>query len=211
MNMSTGVHIDADQIFRKKNVNPTQEGARVCPNCGAPILSEVCQYCGTYVGQVSTAELTPEYELIHCKQAALDMWKFLFPLFMGVPFFGAGITIVVALASGDIAGLSGLPFALIGTGFLVYWIINVKRYLATRFRGVDREGVVYGYMDDVVAYNGRNGQQIKILLDTSEGKKFIILPLQTTVKPYEINSPIRVRLYKKSALILTNKSDQVKW
>ena len=63
-------------------------------------------------------------------------------------------------------------------------------------------------MDDTVAYNGVNAQKIKILLDTSEGKKFILLPLGTTTKPYEVNSEVQVMLMGDSAMILDK---EIKW
>lgn len=60
-------------------------------------------------------------------------------------------------------------------------------------------------MDDMVAYNGVNGQKVKILLDTSEGKKFILLPLGTTAKIYEVNSTVDVRLFDNWAVVVSKK------
>ncbi|MBP3296883.1 MAG: hypothetical protein J6M27_09910, partial [Lachnospiraceae bacterium] len=54
----------SENLFAQKIQLPDQQASRVCPSCGAPALSEVCQYCGTYVGTVATSELTPEYELV---------------------------------------------------------------------------------------------------------------------------------------------------
>ncbi|MBO6297402.1 MAG: hypothetical protein J6N53_01040 [Lachnospiraceae bacterium] len=209
----------SENLFAQKIQLPDQQASRVCPSCGAPALSEVCQYCGTYVGTVATSELTPEYELVHCKNARLTLWNLCFPAVFGVTFtFGGVGSMISALLIPSKAAefrliplMSSFVFLLIGLAALVILFINVKHFLDTKLHGVVREGIVYGYMDDVVSYNNNNGQQVKILLDTAEGKKFIMLPLGTPVKLYEINSPIRVRLYKTFAMITTDAADKINW
>ena len=51
---------------------------RVCKNCGAPVLSEVCQYCGCRVDSADTAKLSAEYETLDCKNASLTFWNTIF-------------------------------------------------------------------------------------------------------------------------------------
>ena len=221
MKTSTGMKMKfgSENLFAQKIRLPDQQASRVCPSCGAPALSEVCQYCGTYVGTVATSELTPEYELVHCKNAKLTFWNAAFPAMFGFAFTCGGIgSILAALApSSESSGspvvliLSCLMFLLIGVAALILLFMSFKRFLETKKHGVVREGVVYGYMDDIISYNNNNGQQVKILLDTAEGKKFILLPLGTPVKLYEINSPIRVRLYKTFAMITTDAADNINW
>ena len=209
MKTSTGMKMKfgSENPFAQKIRLPDQQASRVCPSCGAPALSEVCQYCGTYVGTVATSELTPEYELVHCKNAKLTFWNAAFPAMFGFSFTCGGIgSILAALAPSSES--SGSPVVLILSSFM---FMSFKRFLETKTHGVVREGVVYGYMDDVISYNNNNGQQVKILLDTAEGKKFILLPLGTPVKLYEINSPIRVRLYKTFAMITTDAADKINW
>ncbi len=209
----------ANPAFGQKMQPSTQTDSRTCPHCGAPILSEVCQYCGTYVGQVATSELTPEYELVHCKNAKLTFWNAAFPAIFGFAFTLPGIAAVLGALSYpyETSGfrartvLACFMFLLIGVIALILLFMSFKRFLETKKHGVVREGVVYGYMDDVISYNNNNGQQVKILLDTAEGKKFILLPLGTPVKLYEINSPIRVKLYKKFAMITNDAVDNIKW
>ena len=141
------------------------------------------------------------------------------PAFFGIPFLCGGIgsmASAMALPSDDLGFrvmpvLMSFPFMLIGAIALFVLFMNLKRFLDTKTKGVVREGVVYGYMDDVISYNDNNGQQVKILLDTAEGKKFILLPLGTPVKLYEVNSPIRVKLYKNYAMITQEAADNIKW
>ena len=212
MKQSTKISVQfgsATPPFGQKMQPSTQADSRTCPHCGAPILSEVCQYCGTYVGQVATSELTPEYELVHCKNAKPEFWNVGFPLLFGGPFFLFGVPTL--FTPGLAPALYGGPFLLAGLVSIFIALKNLVNYMSTKKHGVVREGVVYGYMDDVVAYNGHNGQRIKILLDTAEGKKFIMLPLRNTVKLYEVNSPIRVLLYQNFAMITNKPADEIKW
>ncbi len=195
------------------------EEVRNCPKCGAPILSEVCQFCGTYIGEVATADLTAEYPMIECKSAKLDFWHIGFPLMFGGIFLTVSVPMfILSFFSDSLAGstehsasflrLFTIPFMLIGLIAVLFAIRAFVRYLSIKKNGVIRSGVVYGYMDDTVAYNGVNGQKIKILVETSEGKKFILLPLGTTAKPYEVNSEVQVLLSDDSAMIMDKK---IKW
>ncbi|MBR3031751.1 MAG: hypothetical protein IKH92_01885 [Clostridiales bacterium] len=192
------------------------EDVRSCPKCGAPLLSEVCQFCGTYIGEVATADLTPEYPLVECKNARLGFWNVGFPLIFGgiflcvsLPMFLISLFVDSAFEGSGNMGKSmtlfTIPFMLIGFVAIGIALRTVFRHLQVKKHGVERSGVVYGYMDDTVAYNGVNGQKVKILVDTSEGKKFILLPLGSTSKQYEVNSTVELKLKDNWALILTKK------
>ena len=187
------------------------EDVRNCPKC-APLLSEVCQFCGTYIGKVATADLTPEYPVVECKLAKIGFWNVGFPLAFGGIFAMASIPFLFASDALDKADSPVsmktflIPFILIGLVSLGYAAYRIFRTLQVKISGVQRNGVVYGYMDDTVAYNGVNGQKVKILVETSEGKKFILLPLGTTTKPYEVNSEVEVRLLNKWAVVLPKKT-----
>ena len=54
-----------------------KEEKKYCPSCGAPIVSEVCAYCGTPTG-LSTAEADMEYPVLECKEATLNFWTVFF-------------------------------------------------------------------------------------------------------------------------------------
>ena len=100
------------------------------------------------------------------------------------------------------------PFLLFGAIAFLIMCMGIYRWLAVRIFGVVRKGTVYGYMDDKVAYNGVNGQVIKILVQTQDGKKFIMLPLETTTMKYVINSTVNVKIYKNYAAIVKK---NIKW
>ncbi|MBO4687774.1 MAG: hypothetical protein J5636_04610 [Clostridiales bacterium] len=187
------------------------EEVRNCPKCGASVLSEVCQFCGTYIGEVATADLTPEYPLVECKSAKIDFWNVGFPLMFGGIFLGVSLPMcIIGNIIGELSWYMNLffvPFILIGVIALGIAIRRLLFCMKVKSQGALRSGVVYGYMDDTVAYNGVNGQKIKILLDTSEGKKFILLPLGTTAKIYEVNSTVDVKLLDNWAVIVNKKTN----
>lgn len=70
-----------------------------------------------------------------------------------------------------------IPFLVFGAIAFIIMCKGLFRWLVVRIFGVELRGTVYGYMDDRVAYNGVNGQVIKILVQTKEGKRFVMLPL----------------------------------
>ena len=206
-----GTSMDDIRINNEHKMRP--EDVRNCPKCGAPILSEVCQFCGTYIGKVATADLTPEYPVVECKLAKIGFWTVGFPLMFGGIFSCASIPLIWASDLMDKADspvpmkVFLIPFILIGLISLGFALYRIFRTIQVKKSGTQRSGVVYGYMDDTVAYNGVNGQKVKILVDTSEGKKFILVPLGTTSKPYEVNSAVDVKLLDKWAAILPKKTN----
>lgn len=201
--------MDEIRLNNERKMRP--EDVRNCPKCGARLLSEVCQFCGTYIGKVATGDLTPEYPLVECKNAKLGFWNIGFPMMFGGIFLGVSLPMmIVFLALREFPWYTFLffiPFLLIGFGSITLAIRTLLMSHKINSQGVVRTGVVYGYMDDTVAYNGVNGQKVKILVDTSEGKKFILLPLGGTAKTYEVNSTIDVKLYDDWAKILTKKTN----
>ncbi len=183
---------------------------RVCPQCGAPLLSEVCQYCGVYSGEVATLDLAAEYPVVECKSGKFSFFGVIFPLIFAFGFLVMPMSMFFAPTPDDMKPpvLFMLPFFIIGFVALVITLKNILEFLAVMTLSKEREGVVYGYMDDTIAYNGVNGQKVKILVNTSEGKKFILLPLETTNKPYRVNSHVTVKLYKNVAMIKPESSDK---
>ena len=101
----------------------------------------------------------------------------------------------------------------IGIGFDIAILKTIITVFANRLFGRKLTGTVYGYMDDTVAYNGVNGQKIKVLVNTREGKKFVIFPLEKTNKPYAVNSDIELRLYKNTAAVVRKrmKKEDYNW
>ncbi len=187
-------------------MRPVSAGPRICPNCGAPTLSEVCQYCGQYVGTVETQDLTAEYPVLQCRNASITFWNFLFPMIFFVMFGFFGFIFPLFFRGfGDDDGfvqLIGLPFAAISIAAGVIIAVHLVRYLSVQFLGTETTAVVYGYMDDTISYNGRPGQVVKLLLDTANGKRFIFYRTGKTEKPYVVNSVVRLKVWRNNFRIM---------
>ena len=182
------------------------EKNRVCKHCGAPLLSEVCQYCGCRVDDADTAVLPAEYETIDCSNASLTFWNTIFAGIFSVMF---GIVGCMPLWVDDMTtGSEGMPrlffvpFALVGAGATVVVVYSLYKYVLVSLKGKEITGTVYGYMDDVVNYNHRPGQVCKILVDTLKGKRFIYYSLQGTNRPYPVNEKVTLRVYKNYFMIV---------
>ena len=182
--------------------------SKVCPSCGAPVLSEVCQYCGFRIGDANTAVLSAKYETIDCKNASLSFWTILFPLIFGITFGFIGLVlprIIEPSQRGDFPlRLICFPFAVIS---IVAWgiiLYTLYKYILVTRKGKEITGTVYGYKDGTINYNHRPGQLCKILVDTREGKKFIFYPILGTDKPYPVNSKLKLKAYKNYFMVVEN-------
>ena len=61
-----------------------------CPSCGAPVVSEICAYCGMVTG-LDTAGADMEYPVLECKAAVVNFWNFWFPMIFAAAFGFAGL------------------------------------------------------------------------------------------------------------------------
>ncbi len=176
------------------------EKNRVCKHCGAPLLSEVCQYCGCRADGTDTAALPAEYETIDCSNASLTFWNTIFAGIFSVMFGIVGCMPLwvedITTGSESMPRLFFVPFALVGAGATVVVVYSLYKYVLVSLKGKEITGTVYGYMDDVVNYNHRPGQVCKILVDTLKGKRFIYYSLQGTNRPYPVNGKVRLMVYK---------------
>ena len=173
---------------------------RVCPHCGARVLSEVCQYCGSYIGEVETADLAAEYPVLECKEAVLTFWNAAFPAIFAFAFGFFGFLFPLAFAGHEGASqvmLMSIPFGAISLVSFAIILRNLFRYLMVSLKGEEITGIVYGYMDDTIAYNGVNGKVAKILIDTAKGKRFIMYQLGSTMRKYPVNGQVRIKMYKR--------------
>ena len=190
-----------------------EDNVRNCPNCGAPITTEICPYCKVMTG-LDTKDADMEYPVMECKEAVLTFWNTIFPSIFAVSFGGVGILFLFVMGNigvdAEDFNYSGfffcLPFLLIGLIALLIIIMFLRRFFLVKFFGREIYATVYGYMDDNMLLNDSPAQIVKLLIDTSEGKKFILYQLNDTKKPYKINSNIELIVYKNYFLI-KNKKD----
>ncbi len=180
-----------------------------CPNCGAPITTEICPYCNVMTG-LDTKHADMEYPVIDCKEANVGFWTFIFPLIFAFAFGIPGIIFPIVFLSVDSGtfGFMILIFILPLILGLVAFIIAMKpivRYLSIKINGKEIDATVYGYMDDIVIMNGNPAQIVKLLVQTNDGPKFILYQLGDIKQPFKINSNIKLRVYKDIFLIENKK------
>lgn len=180
-----------------------------CPSCGAPIVSEICQYCGVATG-LNTAEAQMEYPVLECKEATLGFWTIWFPMIFVVAFGLPGIIMIPFGLFQIILFLIGIPFILISAGALFLVLRTLIRYAKIKSKGKMIQATVYGYMNDNLLINNQPAQIVKLLVDTPNGPRFILYSLGNTMKPYAVNSTINIMVYKNYFMIPKNK-EVVEW
>ena len=193
-----------------------------CRNCGAPITSEICQYCGCRTG-LSTDEANADYPIIECKEANLGFWTIGFPLIfaVGFGFIGGILPIVLYLTSKEMFSktiidkpinlyFSCLLFLLIGIIAAVIAIKPIIRYIILKSKGKLIKATVYGYTNDNVLLNNRPAQVVKLLADTPSGKRFLMYQLGNPGRPYGINTELELFVYKEYFLIV-KKKETIDW
>lgn len=192
-------------------MRPTNQ-QKVCPSCGAPVVSEICAYCGTATG-LNTAEADMEYPVLECKAATLNFWTVWFPAIFAVSFGIAGLIIIVIAILGSVDFgmlLMGVPFLLIGIVALFLMLRTILRYVKVKMHGKMIQATVYGYMNDEVLINNQPAQIVKLLVQTPNGPRFILYKLGNTLKPYGINDNIDIMVYQNYFMISKNK-EVVQW
>ena len=190
----------------------TKNQQKYCPSCGAPVVSEICAYCGTATG-LNTAQADMEYPVLECKAATLNFWTVWFPAIFAGAFgiSGLSVLIIAIFLRGHITlFLIGLPFLLIGIVALCLMLRTILRYVKVKKNGKLIQATVYGYMNDNVLINNQPAHIVKLLVQTPNGPRFILYKLGNTLKPYGINDNIDIMVYQNYFLIAKNK-EVVQW
>lgn len=182
-----------------------------CPNCGAPITTEICPYCHNMTG-LDTKNANMEYPVIDCKEANITFWNVGFPMLFAIPFLLCGIIFTIVGIHTNLFGLFGSIlffgiFTLIGMVALVIAMKQLIRYSMMKTKGKEIEATVYGYMDDNFLLNDKPTQIVKLLVTTKEGPRFILYQLGDIKRPYKINSKIKLSVYKNTFIIQENKKN----
>ena len=180
-----------------------------CSNCGAPVTTEVCPYCGNMTG-LDTMYADMEYPVIECKEANVGFWNVVFPMIFAFAFGGAGILfpLIFIMADPEMFKMAIPMFIMPLIIGIVAFVIGIKpilRFFSIKTNGKEIEATVYGYMNDNILLNGSPAQIVKLLVDTNDGKKFILYQLGDIKQPFKINSQIRLKVYKDIFLIENKK------
>ena len=201
-----------------------------CRNCGAPVTSEICPYCGSMTGLV-TAHANMDYPVLECKEANIGFWNVVFPgiFFLVFGVIGSIVTIFVSRVSKEMTAtvtnytgerftttfsgammLPGIIPMIIGLIAFIIMMIPLIRYMMIKLKGKKISGTVYGYVDDNILINGVPAQTVKLLVQSPDGPRFIMYQLGKTDHPYGINTQIDLYVYNNYFMIDKSK-EKIKW
>ena len=174
-----------------------------CPNCGAPITTEICPYCDSKTGLEEDIS-SNDIPTIECKEATADISLSLFTLIFFFAFGFAGFVMPIIISQGQdgwttlkpVEYLIFLPFAAVSIGSLIAFLLPFIRKIQVKLFGKEIEGEVHSYINDSLRINGVPAQVLRVLIETDEGPRYIKYELGTTQQPFKVNEKIKLRVYK---------------
>ena len=190
-----------------------------CPNCGAPVTTEICDFCGAPTA-VASKNADMRYPAIECVEADMDSKLVSQGFYMGIIFFVFGIGIpVIFITLADFGSSTGgmflsvfiaIVFGITGTLMLVTSIKHAYKYILTNLFGKRIRGYVWGYMDnkrnDGILHGGIGdrsyGQIMKILVNTEDGPIFLLYELLHDEQPYGIRQTVELKQFENMYLLL---------
>lgn len=179
-----------------------------CPNCGAAVTTEICEYCHAVTG-LDSNKANMEYPVIECKEVNIVNPVFLvFFIFIFIfIMFGAIFPIIIFNRFSSFSSFSivmFLPFIIISIFILSIVLSPIIRYIKVKTKGKEINATVYGYMNDEYSQSSNGNQIVKLKVDTNEGPKFILYQMGHSQKLYKINSKIKLKVYKDLFMILND-------
>ena len=175
-----------------------------CPNCGAPVRTAICEYCGSETGFTEEMSFN-EYRTINKKTISLGFFNTIFPLMFAFPFTLMPISFIAMSIEEHESEMVVIPgmilFIIFGIGAFAYFFINVFGYLSLVFYGKKTEGVVYGFTEDDLTINDEEALRVKILTTMDGRKGYMYLPTYDTVKTYRIGDRIPIKYTKKYVML----------
>ena len=167
-----------------------------CKNCGAPATSDICQYCKSSTGLQDKLGL--EYPIIECKEVNInsDTVEYYFLTAFSIGLMITALSICMILTN-------GLPLLIIIIPLSILLIYNINKGMKplkmnrlVKKYGKDIEGIVKGYItSDSNLFEGTN-YIVKLLLDTNDGKKYILYELSKPKVKYKNDVKLKLRVYK---------------
>ena len=167
-----------------------------CKNCGAPAISELCSYCKKPTEIQKTLGL--EYPTIECKEVHMNIKHVesqrLFSILLGALSI---LILIIALKEKYVGlGIFSTVLGIISSKIYINAIKKIKKYVLIKQKGKEIEAVVKGFINDTDCVTGYKIVIVKLLLETNEGKKYILYELDDPSNNYKINDKIKLRVYK---------------
>ena len=190
-----------------------------CKNCGAPVTTEICSYCGSITGY-EAAKDDILYPVKKSKSAALTFVTIglplifaglltVFSIFIGIALFGAGLNAFQSLYVGFFFVIMA------GCALFAYYIpiSHIIRYILAYLFGKRVKGIVYGYKGGSIVVNGNTVQDVKLLIEDGENSRFIIYKPNKTIQMLGINDEIELKNFKNIYIEVKSKEKRkhIKW
>ena len=182
-----------------------------CPNCGAPVTTEICEFCGASTA-VASKNADMKYPAIDCDEVDDEGKSENQMLFMGVVFLVSciGIPTFFIRITGEVDPkdmnawpmmLFCLVFGTIGFLMTIAGLRHKCKHMAVSLFGKPVHGYVWGYMDnkrlDGIIHGGiedrYGGQILKILTNTNTGPVFLLYELHHDEQPYGIKRMVTLK------------------
>ena len=190
---------------------PIPAGGRImrCPSCGAPVTAEICDECGAETGMHPVTG-NMEYQQMECKSVVMDDTKILMPTILAV------VCGFAAVAAADEAGAADPTMLLISLlcavgsiAGIVILMRNLLQYIQVKSKGESVRAKVCGYTNDTmkIKQSKQYTKIVKLLAETSGGRKLIFYRLYKPVKPYPVGQNIEILIYKDLVLIPKNQKN----
>ncbi len=181
-----------------------------CPNCGAPVTTEICEFCGASTA-IASKNADMKYPVIDCKEADIDgkgAWQAFYMGFIMLAFSIGMSTLFLKTTSGEgtllVLFVSAI-FSIIGVLMTIMSIKHTYKHIPVKIFGKRIYGTVWGYIDnkrsDGIIHgdlSDRSGGQIVKILVKEDGKDpfFLLYELMHDEQPYGINQKVSLRVYK---------------
>ena len=181
-----------------------------CPNCGAPVTTEICEFCGSPTA-VASKNADMKYPAIECAEVDDDGRSADQLVFMGGTFIGFAIATPIFFykLTGSVLGDGGngfmlfvcILFGIIGLIMTIAGLKHTCKHMLVSVFGKEIHGYVWGYMDnerhDGVIHGGiedrTGGQIMKILTNTDNGPVFLLYELHHDEQPYGIKQTVTLK------------------
>ena len=175
---------------------------KYCQNCGAKVTTEICPYCKVKSG-INQNEVELEYPVLDYetipKSPVLAIFIVVLLLIFGftIPFilplffnFGTDVFSIIV----DIVFISTIGLLFIY--FFIKLFKYVYKYKTTQKNGEIIIGNVHGYIDENNPDDKFQFVTVKLLVDTKDGKRYILFKLDDRNRPYKIGTNVKLKVYK---------------
>lgn len=182
-----------------------------CQHCGTATTSEICSICNNPTGITET--ISQNYPKTDCKTIdakPLTIIKYIILIFWSIPL---GVYLTDFILNQEFKDLRIyliliVPLFIIGIVSIITLLYTIVQNTRLNIYGKEIEGIILENKSELNKITQKNSIYLKILIETTEGKKFIYYKIaeekiQTTayrllkiMEIYPVDSKIKLKVYK---------------